>query len=341
MELIGWEEKRNKAPPGGTVVRGVGIGIAVHASGVPREDRGCVIISMGADGAFTVFSGHSDIGTGSNTVMIQVVAETLDVPMEIIRLQAADSGFTPFDNGTYASSNVYRACNAAQRAAERMRSLLIRSAAETLGPDAGELFFHDEGFYDSRGKLQLTLSQFADKRVTYHEGGDPLVTGASFPDDFSPSPYVASCAEVEADRETGSYRLVKMVTVVDSGRIINPINARVQALGGIVQSIGLAMFEEVKYGGDGLIISKDFQTYKIPCQMDVPDLTVEFVQESPEPSGPFGAKSLGEIATGSPAPAICDALYNALGVHIDSLPVTPERLFRAMREQGKGAAYGD
>jgi CO/xanthine dehydrogenase Mo-binding subunit len=334
MELIGWKEKRNTSPPKGTIVKGVGLGIAVHASGVPREDRGCVIISMGGDGAFTVFSGHSDIGTGSNTVMLQIVAETLDVPMDIIRLQAADSGSTPFDNGTYASSNVYRAGNAAKRAAEMMRALLIRSAAETLGMEANSISFYDEGFYDSAGRLCMSLARFADKRISYHEGGDPLVVSASFPDDFAPSPYVASCAEVEVDTETGFFKLIQMATVVDSGRIINPINARVQALGGIVQSIGLAMFEEVKYGDDGLIISKDFQTYKIPSQMDVPPLIVEFVQESPEPSGPFGAKSLGEIATGSPAPAICDALYNALGVHIDSLPVTPERLFRAIKEQG-------
>jgi CO/xanthine dehydrogenase Mo-binding subunit len=162
------------------------------------------------------------------------------------------------------------------------------------------------------------------------------VVSASFPDDFAPSPYVASCAEVEADRETGAYKILDLVTVVDSGRIINPINARVQALGGIVQSLGLAMFEEVKYGGDGFIISRDFQSYKIPCQMDVPPLTVEFIQESPEPSGPFGAKSLGEVSTGSPAPAVCDALYNALGVHMDSLPVTPERLFYALREKERG-----
>jgi CO/xanthine dehydrogenase Mo-binding subunit len=336
MERIRWKEKHNAKPPEGTVVRGVGIGIAIHASGVPREDRGSVIISMGADGAFTVFSGHSDIGTGSNTVMLQIVAETLDVPLDIIRLATADSATTPFDNGTYASSNVYRAGNAAKRAADRMKALLIASAAETLALEAGELSFHDEGFYDARGQLRMTLAGFAEKRVTYHEGGDPLVVSASFPDDFAPSPYVASCAEVEVDRETGAYRILELVTVVDSGRIINPINARVQALGGIVQSIGLAMFEEVKYGGEGFIVSRDFQSYKIPCQMDVPPLTVEFVQESPEPSGPFGAKSLGEVSTGSPAPAVCDALYNALGVHMDSLPVTPERLFYAIREKETG-----
>jgi CO/xanthine dehydrogenase Mo-binding subunit len=336
MELIRWKEKRNTAPPEGTVVRGVGIGIALHASGVPREDRGNIIISMGADGAFTVFSGHSDIGTGSNTVMLQIVAEILDVPLDFIRLETADSAITPFDNGTYASSNVYRAGNAAKRAADRMKTLLVSSAAEILGLEAEYLSFHDEGFYDSRGQLRMTLAVFAEKRITYHEGGDPLVVSASFPDDFAPSPYVASCAEVEVDKETGAYKLLELVTVVDSGRIINPINARVQALGGIVQGLGLAMFEEVKYGGDGFIITKDFQSYKIPCQMDVPPLTVEFVQETPEPSGPFGAKSLGEVSTGSPAPAVCDALYNALGVHMDSLPVTPERLFRAIREKEKG-----
>lgn len=341
MELIGWAEKRNKKPPLGKVVRGVGLGIAVHASGVPREDRGSINLVMNGDGSFSIYSGHSDIGTGSNTVMLQIVAETLDIPIEIVRLQAADSAFTPYDNGTYASSNVYRTGSAGRLAALEMKKLLLNCVAGLLGLEADELTFRDEGFYDRGGVLRMTLSQFAEKRVSYQDGGAPLVVSASFPDHFAPSPYVASCAEVEVDRETGFYRLIGMTTVVDSGQIINPINARVQALGGIVQSIGMTMFEEVRYTDNNRIASKDLQGYKIPCQMDVPPLVVEFVEDSREPSGPFGAKSLGEIATGSPAPAICDALFNALGIHIDSLPVTPERLLWAIREQEKGAPRGD
>lgn len=341
MELIGWKEKRNKFPPKGTVVRGVGLGVAVHASGVPREDRGCINMVMNPDGSFTIFSGHADIGTGSNTVMLQIAAETLDVPMDIIHLQLADSALTPFDNGTYASSNVYRAGSAAKLAAEKMKALLIRCVAQMLSVDEEELTFSGEVFYDRQGKRRMTLSQFADKRVSYWEGGDPLVVSASFPDDFAPSPYVATCAEVEVDRETGYYRLLNLATVVDSGRILNPINARVQALGGIVQSIGMTMFEEVKYGLDHRVQTKDFQTYKIPCQMDVPPMAIEFVEGSFEPSGPFGAKSLGEISTGSPAPAICDALFNALGVHMDTIPVTPERLLRAIREKEARKSCGN
>jgi CO/xanthine dehydrogenase Mo-binding subunit len=339
MELIGWKEKRNTALPCGNLVRGVGLGIAVHASGVPREDRGCVNLFLNADGSFSVFSGHSDIGTGSNTAILQIVAETLDVPMDIIRLRTADSAFTPFDNGTYASSNVYRIGGAAKLAAEDMKVRLVHVAVELLRLGEDELSFHDEGFYDRGGHLRMTLSQFADKRVSYHEGGAPLVTSASFPVDFAPSPYIATCVELEADRETGFYRLLNMSSVVDSGRIINPVNAYVQALGGIVQSIGMTMFEEVQYSADGSILTKDFESYKIPSQMDVPPVMLEFIETSPEPTGPFGAKSLGEIATGSPAPAICDALFNALGVHIDSLPVTPERLLRAIHARGAGRGH--
>lgn len=341
MEMIGWKEKRNAAPPEGTVVRGVGLGIAVHASGVPREDRGCVFLVMNPDGSFSVFSGHSDIGTGSNTAILQIVAEALDVPMDILRLQAADSAFTPFDNGTYASSNVYRVGSAAKQAAEKMRALLVRSACQLLHTDESGLAFRDEGFYDGAGTLLMTLSQFAVKRTSYREGGEPLVVSASFPDDFAPSPYLASCAEVEVDKATGQYRLLSMSTVVDAGQIINPINARVQVLGGIVQSIGMTMFEEVKYSAEDQIESKDFESYKIPCQMDVPPLAVEFVENNREPTGPFGAKGLGEISTGSPAPAICDALFNALGVHLDSIPVTPERLLRAIRAGEGGDRHGN
>ncbi|MDR3146604.1 MAG: xanthine dehydrogenase family protein molybdopterin-binding subunit [Treponema sp.] len=341
MELIGWKEKRNVSVPRGNPVRGLGLGIAVHASGVPREDRGCVTLTLNADGSFSVFSGHSDIGTGSNTAILQIVAEALDVPMEIIRLRTADSAFTPFDNGTYASSNVYRIGGAARLAAEEMKARLIRHAGELLGLGEDALSFHDEGFYDPEGRLRMTLSGFADKRVSYHEGGAPVVTSASFPVDFAPSPYIATCVELEVDRETGFYRLLNMSSVVDSGRIINPVNARVQALGGIVQSIGMTMFEAVRYGADGNILTKDFESYKIPCQMDVPPVMLEFIEASPEPSGPFGAKSLGEIATGSPAPAICDALFNALGVHVDDLPVTPERLLRAIHAREAGRDHED
>jgi CO/xanthine dehydrogenase Mo-binding subunit len=130
-----------------------------------------------------------------------------------------------------------------------------------------------------------------------------------------------------------------MSTAVDCGRVLNPINARVQALGGIAQSIGMAMFEEVQYGQESnYILSRDLQSYKIPCQMDMPQLDIEFV-ESEEPTGPFGAKSLGEISTGTPAPAIADALFNALGIHFDSLPITPEKVLKAIR--GKEAADAD
>lgn len=333
--MIHWEATRNRTVPEGTIVRGVGIGIAAHASGVPRVDRGNVMISMNADGSFCVFSGHSDIGTGSNTVMLQIVAETLEISPDHIHLVAADSACTPFDPGTYASSNTYRCGGAAKLAAEKMKKLLWQSVRETAQlPFEEELDFCDEVFYIRRtGARLMDLIDFADKWGFYWGGGDPLVVSASFPDHFAPSPYAASCAEVEVDRETGIYRVLYMSTAIDCGRVLNPINAKVQALGGITQSIGMAMFEEVQYGRESdYILSRDLQSYKIPCQMDMPRLDVEFI-ESIEPSGPFGAKSLGEISTGTPAPAIADALFNALGIHFDSLPITPEKVLKAIRRK--------
>jgi len=333
-ELIGWEEKRNKTLPEGNIVRGVGIGIASHASGVPRVDRGNVNITMNADGAFCVFSGHADIGTGSNTVMLQLVAEVLDVPMEYIHLKAADTECTPFDPGTYASSNTYRCGSAAKMAAEKMKTLLYSCVREMSGMQPDEpLVFKEDTFYKENGERLMNLVEFANKRNFYWGGGDPLVVSASFPDTFAPSPYVASCVEVEVDKETGYYQLKDMSVVVDAGRIINPANAYVQTLGGTAQSIGMTMFEEVLYDPDTQkVMNHDFQSYKIPAQMDLPPIKVDFV-ESYEPTGPFGAKSLGEIATGSPAPAITDALYNALGIHFDELPITPEKVLKAIKEK--------
>ena len=333
-ERIGWERKRNKTLPEGTLVRGVGLGIASHASGVPRVDRGNVIISMNSDGSFCVFSGHADIGTGSNTVMLQIVAEILEVSLKHIHLVAADTAMTPFDPGTYASSNTYRCGSAAKLAAEKMKALLWDEVREVcgLGKDE-ELEFCDETFYRKKnGNRLMDLVEFADLRSSYWKGGDPLTVSASFPDSFAPSPYVASCAEVQVDKETGAYQLLQLSSAIDCGKVLNPINARVQALGGMVQSIGMTMFEEIQYGKTANNISKSLENYKIPCQMDMPKFTVDFV-ESYEPTGPFGAKSLGEIATGSPAPAITDALFNALGVHFDSLPVTPEKVLKAIRQK--------
>lgn len=337
-QMIGWEHKRNLTPPAGTLVRGVGIGIGAHDSGVPRDDRAAVNVTFNPDGSFSIFSGHADIGTGSNTAMIQVVAEVLQVPMDIVRITAADSAFTPFDNGTYASSNVYRACGAAKLAAEKLKAMLLQSAREYLKlPADAPLTLSDDAVRGARGEPLIDLVTLAGRLVSYWHGREQLVGSASFPVTFAPSPYVASCLEIEIDRETGWYRVAKVATVVDSGRIINLNNARVQLQGGIVQSLGMAMFEQVQYAGDGKLLTRDFETYKIPSQMDVPDLEVEFA-DSFEPSGPFGAKSIGEIATSSPAPALCDAIFNATGVHIDSIPVTPEKLLRAIREKESGEA---
>ena len=333
MEMIGWEKKRNRSVPEGTIVRGIGLGIASHASGVPRVDRGNIMISMNSDGSFAVFSGHADIGTGSNTVMLQLVGEVLEVSPDHIHLMTADSAFTTFDPGTYASSNIYRVGSAAVEAAKKMKALLWKSVRETAKlPEDEELVFKDEVFYLKNGERLMDLIEFADKWGFYWGGGDPLVVSASFPDSFAPSPFVASCAEVEVDKETGFYRVLHMTSVVDSGRILNPINARVQALGGLTQSIGMTMFEEVKYGKTGRNLSRDLESYKIPSYMDMPKIDLEFAAGY-EPTGPFGAKSLGEIATGSPAPAISDALFNALGIHFDTLPITPEKVLKAIKEK--------
>lgn len=336
MDMIGWEQRRNRAVPKGTLVRGVGIGIASHASGVPRVDRGAVNLSMNADGSFCVFSGHSDIGTGSDTVMLQIVAEVLQVPLKHIHLVAADTACTPFDPGTYASSNTYRCGGAAKLAAEKMKKLLWSCVREMSGlAEDAPLEFREETFYTADGRRLMDLIEFADRRGFYWGGGDPLVVSASFPDSYAPSPYVASCAEVEVDRETGCYRLVHLASAIDCGRVLNPGNARVQAMGGIVQSIGMTMFEEIQYGDDHRVLNRDFQSYKIPCQMDIPPMEIAFI-ESREPTGPFGAKSLGEISTGAPAPAISDALFNALGIHFDSLPITPEKVLAAIHAKERG-----
>ncbi len=335
QEMIGWNETRNKTVPEGRIVRGTGLGIAAHASGVPLVDRGNVIISFNPDGSFAVFTGHADIGTGSNTVMLQIVAEVLEVSIDHLHLIKDDTACTPFDPGTYASSNTYRCGGAAKAAAEKMKALLWKSVRKSAGlPEDAPLEFKDEVFYTSDGKRLFDLIEFADRWGFYGEGGgDPLTVGGSFEDTFAPSPYVASCAQVEVNKDTGEVKLLRMTSAIDCGRVLNPTNAEVQARGGLTQSIGMTFSEEILYSSaTGRITNASMQSYKIPSQMDIPDLEICFV-DSEEPTGPYGAKSLGEIATGSPAPAIADALFNALGIHFDVLPITPERVLKAIREK--------
>lgn len=162
-------------------------------------------------------------------------------------------------------------------------------------------------------------------------GNRQLVGTATYGSKVSPPPFIAGFAEVEVDRETGKVELIDYVAVIDCGTVINPNLARIQAEGGLVQGIGMAMFEEVRYDAKGNMGTNTFMQYKIPCRKDIGNIRVSF-EPSYEPTGPYGAKSIGEVVINTPAPAIAHAVYNAVGVRVTDLPLTPEKVFTGMQK---------
>ena len=265
------------------------------------------------------------MGTGSDTVLAQIAAEVLAAPLEKISVHAADTDVSPYDPGSYASSTVYVTGTAVARAAARLREKIIQEGARFLAVGVQEVAFDGSAVSTTQGDQTISLEDLSALLAT-GAGQHQLVGQATFGSPVSPPPFVAGFAEVEVDRETGKTELLDYVAVVDCGTAINPVLARVQAEGGIVQGIGLAMYEEVAYNDKWGLQTNSFMQYKIPCRKDIRSIRFAF-QESYEPTGPFGAKSIGEVVTNTPAPAIVHAIVNAVGARITELPVTPEKVF--------------
>lgn len=332
MELIGWEEKYPRQAISSNKVRGIGMAIAKQGSGISGIDMASATIKLNEDGVFTLLISSADMGTGCDTILSQIAAEALEVSFDKIVVYSADTDVTPFDSGSYASSTTYVTGNAIKLAAEKMKQSIIDEGAKKLGVEAEQALFDGESIRTKDGN-SISLSELASKLLYDLETEkNQLVVTCSFTGEQSPPPYMAGFAEVEVDLETGKVEVLNYAAVVDCGTPINPNLARTQVEGGVVQSIGLALYEEVKYNQKGKLITNNLMQYKIPSRRDIGNVTVEFA-ESYEPSGPFGAKSIGEIVVNTPAPAIQDAIYNAVGVRIRSLPITPEKILMALKEK--------
>ncbi len=330
-ELIGWKEKRSKKVKRGSRVRGVGMAVAMQGSGIANIDMGSAIIKLNDDGSFNLLVGATDLGTGSDTILAQIAAEALSVRTEDVVVYSSDTDLTPFDVGAYASSTTYVSGNAVKLAAEKMRNLIIREGARKLGVRPDEVVFDGKVLRTKDSSKEITLKDLATV-LYYTENQKQLVADASYVGEESPPPYAAAFAEVEVDLETGKVDVLKYVTVLDIGTPINPALARIQVEGATVQGLGMALFEEVKYNSRGRLLTNNLMYYKIPSRMDVPEIVVEFL-ESHEPTGPFGAKSVGEIGIDAPPAAVANAIYNAIGVRLKSLPITPEKVFFALKKR--------
>ena len=329
-ELIGWESKFPRREIGHNKVRAVGMAVTMQGSGIANIGTASAEIRLNDDGYFTLLIGATDMGTGCDTILSQMAAEILEIPMEMIIVNAGDTDTSPYDPGSYASSTTYVAGSAVIKAAEELKRKILEQGAMFLGVSIEDVELHERAVRTVRGEQEMSFAKIAELTIL-GAGKLQLVGYATHGSEISPPPYVAGFAEVEVDQETGKVDLIDYVAVIDCGTVINPNLARIQAEGGIVQGIGMALYEEVNYNGLGKMATNSFMQYKIPCRKDVGKVRIEF-EESFEPSGPFGAKSIGEVVANTPPPAISQAIYNAVGVRVNHLPITPEKVFLAMKK---------
>jgi probable selenate reductase molybdenum-binding subunit len=331
---IGWKEKHGKKTSEGRWVHGVGMALSMQGSGITDIDMAAATIVMNEDGSFRLLVGATDLGTGSDTILAQIAAETLGVAVEAISVYSSDTDFTPFDTGAYASSTTYVSGGAVLRAAQEARRRILEVAAAILGepPESLDL---EEGHAVSRGTGKKVPLSEVGHRAMYVTDQRHIIATASFVAPESPPPFAAFFAEVAVDVETGVVRVVKFVAAADCGMPINPALAEGQLEGAIVQGIGHTLYEELLFSPRGRVRNPNLFDYRIPTAADVPDIEVVLIP-SDEPTGPYGAKSIGEIGINGPAPAIANAIYDAIGVRLYRIPFTPERVLKALHGKSMG-----
>jgi putative selenate reductase molybdopterin-binding subunit len=310
--------------------RGLGFAYCMHGTAIPFLDMGGCSIKLNDDGSFNMLIGATDLGTGADTVLGQIAAEVLGVPLEDIKVYSSDTDMTPFDTGAYASSTTYISGTAAMRAAEAARNRIKERAAMLLGieqPCSIEL--RDRRAYAPDGRSVSMADIALDSLHTQEQ--EQIMGTASYVSPECPPPFAAQVIEVEVDIDTGQVTVVKMAMAVDCGVAINPVTASGQVEGGMLQALGYAHCEEYAFDADGRMVNDAFGPYRIYRADEMPETTVYLVQTL-EDSGPFGAKAVAEIPKDGVAPALRNAILNAVGVRMNELPFTPERVWRAMHE---------
>ena len=320
-KMMDWDAKYPCRDMGNGKVRGVGVAMAMQGSSIGGIDVGGADIKLNEDGSYTLGLGCTDMGTGCDTILAQIAAECLETPMNNIAVFGVDTDISPYDSGSYASATTYTTGTAVMQACESMREKICALGASMLETEPDQVMF--DGAFVSDGEKKVSLQEIALKGTCGCSQELQVVRSYSSP--ISPPPFMVGMAEVEVDKETGTVEMLDFVAVVDCGTPINPNLARVQTEGGVAQGIGMALFEDVQYSENGKMRNNSFMQYKIPSRMDIGKIRVEF-ESSYEPSGPFGAKSIGELVIDTPCPAIAEAVYNATGVRVRELPITPEKV---------------
>ena len=320
---IGWDEKYPVRDMGNGKVRAVGMGMAMQGSGITSVDVGSASLKINDDGFYTLSIGAADMGTGCDTILAQIAAEVLDCPLDNVTVLGADTDSSPYDSGSYASSTTYVTGKAVEQCAEQLKQKICQVGAGLLGLDERTVVFAGDAVTSEDGTQRATLAQIAAaSQCGSNTALEAVVTHSS---EISPPPFMVGAAEVEVDLETGEAQVIRYEAAVDCGTPVNPNLARVQAEGGILQGIGMALTENVTYDDRGMPRENSLMQYKIPARNDIGHIHVVF-ESSYEGTGPFGAKSIGEVVINTPLPAVADAIYHATHKRFYELPITREQI---------------
>ena len=321
--MFRWEERYPVRDMGNGKVRSAGVAMAMQGSCISNVDVGSATVKLSEDGTYILLIGAADMGTGCDTILAQMVAECMDCAMDDVAVFGADTDASPYDSGSYASSTTYITGKAVEQACVKLKKNICTIAAGMLDCGTEEVVFERGQVRRVNSQQTVSLTEIAYKaQCGSNTAAEATVTHSS---PVSPPPYMVGMVEIELDRRTGKVDIIDYMAVVDCGTPVNPALARIQAEGGIVQGIGHTLMENVTYDQRGRPIESSFMQYKLPTRLDMGHLKVEF-EQSYEPTGPFGAKSIGEIVINTPAPAIAHAIYRATGVWHRELPITPEQI---------------
>lgn len=362
-EMIHWDEKYPVRDMGNGKVRAVGMGMAMQGSGISSVDVGSATIKVNDDGFYTLSIGAADMGTGCDTILAQIAAEVLECSVDEITVFGADTDTSPYDSGSYASSTTYVTGKAVEKCALQVREQICKLGAQMMNCPENEVVFDGKvvrrekksavdpekaaGIHvvderensnpqpenvenlGSAEKQQVSLADIATASMCGN--GIALEATVTNSSPISPPPFMVGAAEVEVDLETGEAKVIDYAAAVDCGTPVNPNLAKVQAEGGILQGIGMALTENITYNKLGKLAENSLMQYKIPTRVDIGKIRVDF-ESSYENEGPFGAKSIGEVVINTPLPAVADAIYNATGTRFYELPIKPEKIAMAVLE---------
>lgn len=322
-EMFNWKDKYPVRDMGNGKVRAAGVGMAMQGSCISALDVGSATIKLNEDGGFNLLIGAADMGTGCDTILAQMLAEMMECDVDDVAVFGADTDASPYDSGSYASSTTYITGKAVEKCCVELKKKICIIGAEILNCPVEEMQYECGGVRNTVTGAVVSLSDVAYKSQLFSNHTAEATASHSSP--VSPPPYMVGMVEIELDKLTGHVTVLDMMAVVDCGIPINPALARIQTEGGLVQGIGHTLMEDVHYDRNGRVAESSFLQYKIPTRLDMGRLKVEF-ERSYEPTGPFGAKSIGEIVINTPAPAIAHAIYRATGVWHRELPITPEQI---------------